>query len=106
MPRLDPGRDLDHDRIAAWIEHMKGVYQRTIDKHAASGRMDGADIVRVRNHLQVLALLQKMLSEHHEMSQGQTYDAGRVLFGLETIAELIKPNGEIIPIRRRRNGNG
>lgn len=92
---------VDHDRLAAWVEHMRGVYQNAIDRHAASGLMDGADIGRVRNHLQCLAMIQALLREHHEMADGVVRDYGHLEFGLETIAELIKPNGEIIHIPRR-----
>jgi hypothetical protein len=101
MARINPGSSVDHDFAAAWIEHMKGVYQQAINKHAASGLMEASDIIKARNHLKALAVLQKMLSEHHEMAQGQSYDAGDIGFGLRTIASLIKPNGEIIPIKRK-----
>ena len=93
---------VNHDRLAAWVEHMKGVYQRTIDAHAASGRMDGGDILKVRNHLECLSMIQGLLREHHEMADGAVRDFGHVALGLETVASLIKPNGEIIHMPRRR----
>ena len=91
---------VEHARLASWVEHMKIVYQHAIDEHAASGRMDGGDIANVRNHLQCLAMIQTLLSEHHEMAQGKSFDAGAMTMSLKTEAVLIKPNGTVIPIRK------
>lgn len=96
---------VNHDQLAGWVEHMKGVYQRTIDKHAASGKMDAGDILKARNHLQSLAMIQVLLREHKEMADGKIADFGQVGFQLQTMASLIKPNGEVIRIPRRpKNG--
>jgi hypothetical protein len=88
--------DVDHDRLMAWIDHMKGVYQAVIDKHAKSGKMEPRDVVKARNHLQCLTLLEKAVREHHEAANGQLYPGGPtrpLRFNLETIATLILPDG-------------
>jgi hypothetical protein len=100
MKRLNPGA-VDHDFLAAYLEHMKGVYQRALDAYAATEQLRGEDIGRIRNHLRALAMLQKTLAEHHEMAQGQAYDAGEIVFGMRSVARLIKPNGEVIPVKRK-----
>jgi hypothetical protein len=92
--------EVDHAKLAAYVEHMKGVYQRTLDKRALAGGL-GRDLHKIKNHLQCLSMIQKLLSEHHEMAQGRAYDAGSVGFDLCTLASLIKPNGEVILIPRR-----
>lgn len=92
---------MNHARLAMWVEHMKGVYQRTIDKHAASGRMEGGDIRRVKNHIECLSMIQTLLREHAEMADGRAFDPGSTIFSLSTIATLIKPNGERLVIPRK-----
>lgn len=88
--------DADHDTAMAWIDHMKGVYQKVIDRHSRSGRMEAADVVRARNHLRALAMIERTLREHHEMANGRAYPGGGtrpVNFDLMTVATLILPDG-------------
>ena len=96
--QIAPGHfsDVDHDRVIAWLDHMKGVYQSVIDKHSKSGKMEPADVVKARNHLQCLTLLETAVSEHHEAANGRAYPGGptRPLhFDLKTVATLILPDG-------------
>jgi hypothetical protein len=96
--QITPGHfsDVDHDRLMAWIDHMKGVYQAVIDKQSKSGNMKPADVVKARNHLQCLTLLEKAVREHHEAANGRTYPGGStqpLTFDLTTIATLILPDG-------------
>lgn len=102
--QISPGpASADHDAAMAWIDHMKGVYQKVIDKHQRSGRMVPEDVVRARNHLKALAVIERTLTEHHEMAHGRAYPGGRsrpVMFDLATIATLILPDGTRKEIRR------
>ena len=94
----------DHDQAMAWIDHMKGVYQKVIDKHGRSGRMEAQDVIRARNHLAALATIERTLREHHEMANGRAYPGGAtrpVTFDLTTIATLILPDGTRKEIPRR-----
>jgi hypothetical protein len=104
VKRLDPGA-VDHDFVATWVEHMKGVYQRALDSYAQSGNITTGELMKVRNHLRALAMIQKTIAEHHEMARGQTFDAGEMKFGMRTTARLIKPNGEVILIKRKEKTN-
>lgn len=90
---------VDHDRLAVYVENMKRVYQGAIDK--AGTNVSARSLNKIKNHLQCLAMIQKIVSEHHEMANGHGYDAGTTHFNLATMATLIKPNGEIILIPRR-----
>jgi hypothetical protein len=105
VKRIDPGA-VDHDFVAAWIEHMKGVYQRALDSYAQDGNITGGELVKVRNHLRALAMLQKTIAEHHEMARGKVFDAGDMRLGMRTTATLIKPNGEVILIKPKEKDHG
>lgn len=100
--KINPGSDVDHDFLATYIGHMKGVYQRALDAYSESGPMRAGELAKIRNHLRALAMLQKTISEHHEMACGAAYDAGSISLGLHTAAVLIKPNGEVIQISRKK----
>ncbi len=91
---------LRHERLAAWVEHMKGVYNSAIAEHAASGQMNGSDIHKVRNHLECLAMIQTLLREHKAMADGVERDFGDSGLRFHTEASLIKPNGEVIHLKR------
>jgi hypothetical protein len=105
VKRLDPGA-VDHAFVAAWVEHMKGVYQRALDAYAQSDQITGGELQKVRNHLRALAMIQQTVAEHHEMAQGRAYDAGDIRLGMRTVATLVKPNGEVIAIKRKDKGDG
>lgn len=103
MSKLKP--KVDHDRLAAYVEHMKAVYQSAIDAFGASESLKGSDFVRIRNHLECLAMVQELLKQHDQMANGRDGDYGAIDFGLRTLATLIRPDGTEIPIHRRpRNG--
>jgi hypothetical protein len=106
MKRIDPGSNVDHAFVAAWVEHMKRVYQDALDAYAESGDLNAAGLIKVRNHLRALAMIQKTVAEHHEMERGQVFDAGDTKWGMRTSAVLIKPNGEVIPIKRKETSDG
>lgn len=86
----------DHDLAMAWVDRMKGVYQKVIDKQSRSGQMVPDDLIRARNHLAALAVIERTLREHHEMAEGRTYPGGKtrpVVFDMTAIATLIYPDG-------------
>lgn len=88
--------DVDHDQAMAWIDHMKGVYQTVIDRHSQSGEWVAGDIVKARNHLRSLAIIEKALRQHHEIAQGRDYPGGPtrpVRYRMDTVATLILPDG-------------
>lgn len=89
-----------HADLAAWVEHMKGVYQRAIDSYATEATIDGRELKKIRNHLKALAGIQQMISEHHEFAVGRAFDAGGVGLSFRSEATLIKPNGEVIQLKR------
>lgn len=94
----------DHDFAVAWIDHMKSVYQRVIDRHSQEAGMNPADIVKARNHLKALAVIEETIREHHEMANGRAYPGGRsrpVALNLRTVATLILPDGSRREIPRR-----
>lgn len=92
---------VNHDRLAAWTETMKKVYDEAISARAASGEANGADLGKIRNHLECLAMIPEMLKEHQEMLNGINRDFGRFNLILSTQATLIKASGEVIDIPRR-----
>lgn len=97
-----PASDVDHDAAMAWIDHMKGVYQRVIDKHSGSGKMEPGDVIKARNHLNALATIEMALRQHHEAANGRMYPGGKtrpVHVDFQTIATLILPDGtrKVIP---------
>lgn len=99
--KIDPGA-VDHAFVAAWVEHLKGVYQRALDSYAEQNQIAGGELQKIRNHLKALAMIQKAIAEHHEMARGAIYDAGDTGFKLRTNAVLVKPNGEVIQLRKRQ----
>ena len=92
----------DHDAMLEYIDTMKVVYQRTINKHQKSAGMKPQDVAAARNHLRALETMEKMLREHHEMTKGRDYDGrSRTLsVQLSTIARLILPDGTVKEINR------
>ncbi len=109
--QISPGHfsNVDHDRLAAWLDHMKGVYQTVLDKQAKSGKATPSDLVKARNHLQCLTLLEKAVAEHHEAANGRSYPGGKtrpVTFDLQTIATLILPDGTRKEITRNGGIHG
>jgi hypothetical protein len=92
---------VDHDRLAAWAEMMKKVYNEAIAAHSAAGAVNGADLNKIRNHVECLAMIPQLLREHHELVNSVARDFGRFRFLLQTQATLTKPNGEVIPVLRR-----
>lgn len=92
---------VNHERLAAWVEAMKGVFNEAMAMHAASGAVNGADLVKIRNHLECLAMIPELLREHSEMANGIQRDFGRFRFLLSTRATLTRANGETFEIPRR-----
>lgn len=106
--RLNPGHysQSDHDEMIEWIDGMKGVYQRVIDKHTARGKVSAADVYVAREHLKRIEQLELTIREHHEMITGGEYRQGKtrpVEFGLATAYTLYAPDGSILR-EIRRNG--
>jgi hypothetical protein len=89
---------VDHDRLAAWAEMMKKVYNEAIAAHAEAGEVNGADLGKIRNHLECLAMIPQLL---RELVNSVARDFGRFNFILKTQATLTRANGEIVPVLRR-----
>lgn len=93
----------DYERTLEYIETMKGVYQRTIDKHQRSGNVKAADIASVREHLSSLETMERLLREHHEMATGREYRNGKTRplhINMTSVACLIMPDGTRKEIHR------
>jgi hypothetical protein len=94
----------EYDRMMAYIDEMKGIYQRAIEKHQAqSDGLNPREIAAAREHIRSLEALEKTLREHHEMTTGRDYGQGRsrpLRLGLKTVAHLILPDGTRKEIKR------
>ena len=93
----------DHDAMVAYIDSMKGVYQRVINRHQKDGEMTAKSIIQARTHLRMLENMEKLMREHHEMTKGCDYKNGRTRplnVDLATVATLILPDGSRKEIKR------
>ena len=91
---------VNHDRLAAWTEAMKKVYNEALSDYAQQG-INGADLGKIRNHLECLAMIPELLREHNEMANNIARDFGRFNLILATKATLTRANGEVIDIPKR-----
>lgn len=91
---------IDHARLAGWTEAMKKVYNEALSDYAQQG-INGADLGKIRNHLECLAMIPELLREHNEMANNIARDFGRFNLILSTKATLTRANGEILDIPRR-----